>query len=169
MADVPKRALNPRVAPRRIARRHPHDELTDLQQDAAPCGSPGIRPLSRNQLTMPPQQGVRRRDCGDLPQGRTTDAVRSGGQPTAIVVRETQPTFTKLTAQKPVLFNQVCDGFPLPPIQPAGQHAERELQRHEVDHEPELTSWLRRPTCGTLRRQELGFESGQHYSNASSF
>ena len=29
MADVLERALDPRVAPRRIVRRHPHDELTD--------------------------------------------------------------------------------------------------------------------------------------------
>ena len=91
---------------------------------------------------MPPQQGVRRRDRGDLPQGRTADSVRSGGQPTAIVVRETQPTSAKLTPQEPVLFDQVRDGLPLPAVQPAGQHTQHHLQRRGVDHEPELISWL---------------------------
>ena len=90
---------------------------------------------------MPPQQGVRRRDRGDLPQGRTADSVRSGGQPTAIFVRETQPTSTKLTPQEPVLFDQVRDCLPLPAVQPAGQHTQHHLQRRGVDHEPELISW----------------------------
>ena len=107
MADVLERALDPRVAPRRIFRRHPHDELTDLEQDTAPAGSPGVRPLPGDQLAMPPEQRVRRRDRGDLPQGRTANSVRSAGQPAAIVVRETQPTSTKLTPQEPVFFDQV--------------------------------------------------------------
>ena len=91
---------------------------------------------------MPTQQGIRRRDRRDLPQGRTADSVRSRRQPTAIVVRETQPTSTKLTPQEPVLFDQVRDCLPLPAVQPAGQHTEHHLQRREVDHELELISSL---------------------------
>jgi hypothetical protein len=90
---------------------------------------------------MPPQQGVWRRDRGDLPQARTADLVRSGRQPTAIFVRETQPTSTKLTPQEPVLFDQVRDCLPLPAGQPAGQHTQYHLQRREVNHEPDLISW----------------------------
>ena len=90
---------------------------------------------------MPPQQGVRRRDRGDLPQGRTANSVRSGRQPTAIFVRETQPTSTKLTPQEAVLFNQVRDCLPFPAGQPAGQHTQHHLQRRGVDHEPDLISW----------------------------
>jgi hypothetical protein len=63
---------------------------------------------------MPPQQGVRRRDRGDLRQDRTADSVGSGGQPPAIVIRETQSTSAKLTAQKPVLFDEAGDGPPVP-------------------------------------------------------
>jgi hypothetical protein len=73
---------------------------------------------------MPPQQGGWRRDRGDLPQRRTADSVRSRGEPTAIIVRETEPTFTKLTPQEPVLFNQVRDDLALPPLQPAGQYTQ---------------------------------------------
>jgi hypothetical protein len=67
MTDVLERAMDPWVAPRRVVRRHPHDQLTDLEQDTTPAGSPGIRPLAGNQLAMPPQQGVWRRDRGNLP------------------------------------------------------------------------------------------------------
>src|SRR5262245_52273096 len=101
MANVAQRALDPRIAPRRIVSRHPHDELTNLEQDTAPSRSPAVRPLPRDQLTVPPKQSVRRRNRGDLPQDRTADSVRSDSQPTAILVRETQPTPTKLTPQQP--------------------------------------------------------------------
>jgi hypothetical protein len=103
---------------------------------------------------MPPQQGVWRRDRGDLPQDRTADPVRSRGQPRAIVVRETQPTSIQLPPQDPILLDHVRDGVPLAPVQPAGQHTEDQLQGREVDHELELISRLPegcRPNCGTLR------------------
>jgi hypothetical protein len=99
---------------------------------------------------MPPQQGIRRCDRGDLPQGRTADSVRSRGQPTTIIVRETEPSSPKLAPQKSVLFNQVRDDFPLPPVQPAGQHTQHQRQHREVDHEPELISWLHVTDVGRL-------------------
>src|SRR5262249_55671978 len=68
----------------------------------------------------------------------------------AIVVRETQPTFTKLTSQKPVLFDHVRNFLPLPAVQPAGQHTEHQGQRRGVDHEPELTSWMARRMSADL-------------------
>jgi hypothetical protein len=92
MADVRKRTLDPRIAPRRIVRRHPYDELTDLDQHTAPPRFLGVRPLASDQLTVPPEQRVGRGDRGDLPQGRTADSVRSRGQPPAIVIDEPQPT-----------------------------------------------------------------------------
>jgi hypothetical protein len=66
MADVRERALDSRVPPRRILRRHAHDhELTDLEQYTSLSGFPGVQPLSSDQLTMPPQPRVRRGDCRD--------------------------------------------------------------------------------------------------------
>jgi CheY-like chemotaxis protein len=97
---------------------------------------------------MPPQQGVRRRDRGDLPQGCTADSVRSRRQPTAIFVRQTQPTSTELTPQKPVLFDQVRDCLPLLAGQPASERAQHDLQRRGVDHEAELVA-----SCERLLRR----------------
>ena len=58
MADILERPMDPRVASRRILRRHPHDQLTDLDYDTASSQSPDIRPLAGDQLPMPPQQRV---------------------------------------------------------------------------------------------------------------
>jgi hypothetical protein len=52
---------------------------------------------------MPPQQRVRGGDRRDLAQDRTAEPIRTGGQPPAIVVRETQATATKLMPQEPIL------------------------------------------------------------------
>ena len=114
---------------------------TDLEQDTALSGS-RVCPLPGDQLTMPSQQGVRSRDCCDVPQGRTAGSVHSHGKPTAIVIRETQPTVTKLTPQEPVLFDRIRDDFPLPVLQPAAQHTKHNPQRRQIDHELDLKSWL---------------------------
>jgi hypothetical protein len=92
------------------------------------------------QLAVPPEQGVRRRDRRNVPQGCAAETVRSGGQPPAIVIRETQPRSTELTPQQAVLLNEVRDGLALLPIQPAGQCTQHDLQRSDVDHEAQLTS-----------------------------
>ena len=89
---------------------------------------------------MPAQQRVRRRDRGDLPQRGTAHPVRPRSQASAIVVGEAQSPGPQLVPQEPGLFNQVCDGLPLPAIQPAGQHVQHDLQRRGVDHESELIS-----------------------------
>src|SRR5262249_42297131 len=109
MTDVLERPLDSGIAPRRILRRHPHNKSTDLAQDAALSRFAAVRPLPGHQLTMPAEQGVRRRNRGDLPERRPADSVRSRGQPTTVIVRETETTSTKLTPQEPVLFNQVRD------------------------------------------------------------
>ena len=143
MADVFQRALDPRVPPRRILLRHPHDEPSNLQQDAATTGPPGVAPLPRDQLTMPPEQRIGRRDRRDLLQGRTAHTVRPCSQPSTIVVGETRSAGPKLTPQKPVLFGQVRDRFPLSAVQPAGEYAQHHLERRRVDHGAELTSLAR--------------------------
>jgi hypothetical protein len=74
----------------------------------------------------------------DRAQGSAAHAVHPRGEPSAVVVGETQWTSKKLTPQKPVLFDQVRECLPLPAVQPAGQHTEHHLQRHGVDHERSL-------------------------------
>jgi len=150
MPDVFECALDPRVSPGRILGRHAHDELTDLAENSAAVGSPRVCPFASDQLTMPPQQGVWRRDRRNLPQDRTPDLVTSRGQPAAIVIGQPQPPIPKLTPQKPILFDQVRDGLPLAAIQPSGQHHQHDLQRGGVDHEPDLISWLGANGVGRL-------------------
>ena len=114
--------------------------MTNLEQNAAPSESRGVRPFPGDQPAIPPQQRVRRRNRGDLPEGRAADAERTGGQPAAIVVSQAQPPRPKLSPQEPIFFNEVSDRLPLPAVQPAGQHAQHHLERHGVDHEAELIS-----------------------------
>jgi hypothetical protein len=140
MPKVLEGPLDPRVAPCRILRCHQHDEPPDLEQHASPSEFPGVSPLPRNQPSMPAQQGIRRRDRGDLPQGRTADPVSSGGQSSAIVISQTQSPVSELSTQEPVFFDQVADRLPLPTLEPAGQHAQDHLKGCEGDHEAELIS-----------------------------
>jgi hypothetical protein len=114
MADVLERALDPRVTPRRVLRRHSHDQLTDIDGHTAPSGACRVRPFARNQLAVPPEQRVGRRDRRNVPQGCAADAVRSRGQPAALIIRETEPTAAQLTPEQAVLFDEVRDGFTLP-------------------------------------------------------
>jgi len=97
----------------RILLRHPDNKPSNFQEDAAPTRLAGGRPFPRDELPMPAQQGVRRRDRGDFLQHRTTHPVRARSQPSAIVVGETQSPVPKLAPKKPVLFNQVRDSLPL--------------------------------------------------------
>jgi IstB-like ATP binding protein len=125
-------------------------------QHTSPVGFRRVRPFPGDQLARPPQQRVRHGDRGDLAHSGTTESVRQGGQPAAILVRETQPPATKLTPQEPVLLDQVCDRLALPTIEPTSQHTQYHLQRDGVDHDAQLISRLaeeRRSICGTLRAQ----------------
>jgi hypothetical protein len=124
MADVLQRALDPRVPPRRILLGHANNKPPDLEPHASPSGRSGVCPLPRNQLAMPAQQRVRRRDRSDLSQGRTADLVRPRGQSTAIVVRQSQSPVPELSTQEPVFFDQIRNRLPLSAVQPAGQHAQ---------------------------------------------
>ncbi len=81
----------------------------DPEQHAAACGLPGVGPLPGNQLAMPPQERVRRRDGGDLAHGRAADPVCPGRQPAAIVIRQAHSSVPELPTQIPVLFDEVGD------------------------------------------------------------
>jgi hypothetical protein len=76
---------------------------------------------------MPAQQRIRGRNRGDPLQGRAADAVRSGGQPSAIVISQAQSSVPELSTQEPILFDKVDDGVPLSAFQPTGQRDEHHL------------------------------------------
>jgi hypothetical protein len=60
-------ALNPRVPPRRILRRHPDDQRSKARlQTGGTQARTAIRPLPRHELAVPPEDRVRRHECRDL-------------------------------------------------------------------------------------------------------
>jgi hypothetical protein len=136
--------LDPRVTPCRILLRHADDKSPDLEQHPAPSGLSAARPFPGDQLAMPPQQGVRRRDRGDLPQGRTADSVRTRRQPAAIIIGQAHAPDAQLAAEAPVFFDQVGDDLPFSAGQPVGHDRQQQLKGRSIDHGPELTSRPRR-------------------------
>jgi hypothetical protein len=97
---------------------------------------------------MPAQHGVRHRDGREVTTLGTTESVRSGRQAAAIVIREAPPRCAELTAQTPVLFDEVRDGLALTPREPAGQDQPDQTEDRRVDHEPERISSTRRKDVG---------------------
>ena len=63
VADVLQGALYPRVTPRWILRRHPHDKPSNLHHDAARPRLAGVHPFLRNQLPMPAPMCPASRSC----------------------------------------------------------------------------------------------------------
>src|SRR5262245_54166844 len=88
------------------------------------------------------------------------------GQPTAIIIRETQPASTKLTPQKPILFDQVPDGLPLRVVQqPVNTistifNAAGSITSRSLYHGGSRGC---RPTCGTLRVRAHGIEPNRRH------
>jgi hypothetical protein len=105
MPHILQRTLDPRVAPRRIFLRHPHDQAPNLEEDVVAAGLPRVRPFPRNQSAIPPQQRVGRHDRGDLQEDCPAHPVRTGGQPAAIVVSQAQPPAPKLAPQELVFLD----------------------------------------------------------------
>jgi hypothetical protein len=76
MSEVLQGALNPRIAPRRVLRRHAHGERPDLRvHTRAPRAATCVRPLADDQIAMPPENGVRRGDYGHIPKDAASDPV----------------------------------------------------------------------------------------------
>jgi hypothetical protein len=111
---------------------------------------------------MPPQQRVRRGDRRDFAQGRAAEPIRAAGQPPAIVVRETDATAATLTAQEPILFDQVRDRLALTTVEPASElnticSAAGSITRRSLYHS---CVKKRRSGCGTVR-PGLGWEQDE--------
>ena len=104
MADVFQRALDPRVPPRRILLRHPHDEPPNLQQDTATTAPSGVGPLPRDELPMPSHDRVRCDDARDLMQGLPTQPMPTDRQLASIVIGEPEALATQLASKDPIFF-----------------------------------------------------------------
>ena len=91
MAQVPQRALNAGVAPRRVLSRHPnHQRAKVCLQTSGTAAAAAIGPFACHELAVPAQNSVRRHDSRDLRQQPTTEPVSSFGEPSALAVVETQ-------------------------------------------------------------------------------
>ena len=78
----------------------PHDELPDLL-DHAGTSEPlaGIGPFPGDEVSVPPQKGVRRHDRRDLAQCRASKAVSTHREATPLIIRESQPSAPQLGTQ----------------------------------------------------------------------
>jgi len=107
-----------------------------------------IAPRRGNELPVPPQEGVRRHDRGDLTQRSTSQPERAHGEPASVVIREAQASPTQLRAQDAILFNEVGERLALLTIPPADHDGEPHLESRHVDHERKSIShadnWLSR-------------------------
>ena len=56
-------------------------------------------------------------------------SLASDGEPAPLVVGETESAARELLAQDPVLRLEVVDNVELPPVDPAGEEQEQELER----------------------------------------
>ena len=92
MPDVLQRALDTRVAPRRILLRHSHDQPPDLDQHAATAEpAAGVRPFPGDELSMAAQNRVGRDDRGDLMEAAAAQPVAVHSQPTAFLIGQADP------------------------------------------------------------------------------
>jgi len=139
--EILEGTLNPRVAPRRVFLGHPHDELADLGEDTPTARSPvRVRPLAGHQLPVPPQQRVRRDDRRDVTQGFSTETIRPYSKSPPVVVCQPQSPHTELSPEKAILFKEIGQRVPLPPIEPADDSEQQQVDNRDVDHERELIS-----------------------------
>jgi hypothetical protein len=124
MSQIGHRALDARVSPRRILERHTHNEVDDRRHHARPTWtrSVTIRPLARNQMPIPTQQGVRRDQSVKLAQQFAPERVRLSGQPAAFGIGKTKVLPTQACFEYAVLLLQILDDIQLMAVKPTGEH-----------------------------------------------
>ena len=138
VSKVAQGVTNPRVAPARILRGEPDDEVPKC------CGRPrttGSAPsstvvLGGDELTVPAKNRVGRHKSGELVQRASAQHSALRREAPALVVGEPQLTATQLLAEHAVLFLQVVDHRDLAPVYPTGERHQQELQRRGAHAEP---------------------------------
>src|SRR5262249_34219103 len=110
MAQVLERALDRRIAPARIIGRHPDHKAADFHLHAGSAEPRRrVRPLSGNQLAMPPENRVWRHDCGDVPEHPTAQALADDGESSTFIATQPYPSTTQLPLQDAILFPKKFD------------------------------------------------------------
>jgi hypothetical protein len=84
-------------------RRATTDDLLDLAGTSEPLT--GIGPFPGDEVSVPPQNGVRRHDRRDLAQCRASQAVSTHCEATPLIIRESQSSAAQLGTQDAILIH----------------------------------------------------------------
>ena len=110
MTQIPKRSLNPRIAPPRVLRRHAENELANLAMHARSAGPPfPPGPLLRDQFAMPAEDRVRCHKSREGAKRSSADLVSEHSQTPTLIVGQSDATTAHLRLQSPILFAQEVD------------------------------------------------------------
>ena len=96
-------------------------------------GRLSVRPLPRDQLSVPPENRVGCDDRRDLTEPATAQPVSKHGQPTAFVIGEADPA-TEARAEDAVFLNQIRDAR-LPLVGPPAGHGHHEESNRSDIHD----------------------------------
>ena len=135
MTEIRQRTPNSSVSPLRILFRHAHYEVGNLKHHPWPSRSPPSRtvvPLSRDQLSVPSEDGVRRDDTSHFFEELPAKGLPLDCKPSSFVVRQTKSSPTELTLEDAVLLDQVIDDLRLLAVGPAGERGDEELETQDV-------------------------------------
>ena len=137
------------VAPVTVLGGHPDDEPADLVHDPwtpRPATAAAVV-LPRNQLSMPAQEGVRRHERLQIPEGLSTEGLGLCGEASTLGVGEPEPARAELFPQDAILLLEIVDHITLLLIDPARDRHDEELEglgkrRHvgERNRRPSRTS-----------------------------
>ncbi len=83
---------------------------------------------------MPAQDCVRRHDSRHLAQDSSAKGLTLRGEPSALVVGESDALAAELLLEDAVLFNEVVDGLSLLAVEPACARGDEELKREGIGH-----------------------------------
>jgi hypothetical protein len=131
--EIAQRALDPAVAPVRVVGRHADDERLDPAHDAAAAHTwLGVRPLGRDQSSVPAHDRVRRDDRGHALEQAAPQDLASRLQAAALVIAQAQPSVAELLLEHAVLLDQVLDRALVLAEGPSGQGEELDPERVDV-------------------------------------
>jgi hypothetical protein len=159
MTQIVQRALEPRVAPARIFRRHPGHRPTNLWQHARPAGATlRVRPLAGDELPVPAQHRVWRDDRRHLHQEPATKTGAEDSQARPFAVGQPHSLMSQPSLQNTRLFAQVRNDVVLFALEPAEEGRDEQLQRnHSAESAPNCSA-----TFSALRSGIVGIRRKNH-------
>jgi hypothetical protein len=125
----------PRIAPPRVLRRRPENELANLALHARSAGPPfPAAPRLRDQFAMPAEDRVRCHQRRDVAKGAPADLVAEHSQSPTLIIGQSNAMAEQLRLQGPVLFAKKIDDRTLLTLDPSKERHEQEVERK---HAPE--------------------------------